>query len=119
MGFTHVKVSVQNPTRREKGREVELLIDTGAVISVIPKEILKEIGIRAIGRRKFRVFGGELIEREVGVVIMEYEDTCAGVTVAFGEEGDTPILGVTALETLGYQVDPVTKKLKKVELLIV
>jgi len=38
MGFTHVKISVQNPARRERGREVELLIDTGAVISVIPKE---------------------------------------------------------------------------------
>ena len=41
MGFTHVKISVQNPARRGKGREVELLIDTGAV-SVIPREILKK-----------------------------------------------------------------------------
>jgi len=30
---------------------------------------------------------------------------------------DTPILGATALECLGYQPDPVTKKLKPIELL--
>ncbi len=32
---------------------------------------------------------------------------------------DTPVLGVTALESLGYEVDPVTRKLKPVELLMI
>ncbi|GAI21288.1 unnamed protein product, partial [marine sediment metagenome] len=36
-----------------------------------------------------------------------------------GEKEDLPILGVTALESLGYQIDPVTKKLKPVELLMI
>jgi hypothetical protein len=34
----------------------------------------------------------------------------------FGEPDDTPVLGATALETLGYQVDPVSKRLKPTEL---
>jgi predicted aspartyl protease len=39
--------------------------------------------------------------------------------VIFGERGDAPVLGATSLEALGYQVDPVTKKLRPVELLMI
>jgi hypothetical protein len=37
----------------------------------------------------------------------------------FGEPGDAAVLGVTALEALGYQLDPVTKRLKLAEILMV
>ena len=36
----------------------------------------------------------------------------------FGEENDTQVLGVTALEELGMQVDPTTGELKPMELLL-
>ncbi|MEM3697348.1 MAG: hypothetical protein QXQ94_07605 [Candidatus Bathyarchaeia archaeon] len=39
--------------------------------------------------------------------------------VIFGEKGDTSILGATSLESLGFQVDPVTKKLKPIEFLMI
>jgi predicted aspartyl protease len=55
----------------------------------------------------------------VGAVIIKYKEAMAGVTVIFAEEKDTPVLGATALEALGYQVDPTTKQLKPVELLMV
>jgi predicted aspartyl protease len=38
--------------------------------------------------------------------------------VIFAEEADTPILGATALEAMGLQVDPVTKELEPLELLM-
>jgi hypothetical protein len=41
------------------------------------------------------------------------------VPIVFGEPEDIPVLGATALESLGYQIDPVSKKLKPVELLMV
>ena len=42
----------------------------------------------------------------------------AGVTVVFGAEGDPPIMGVTALETLGFEVDPVDGKLNRIDMLV-
>ena len=42
----------------------------------------------------------------------------AYTTVVFGEENDTQVLGVTALEELGMQIDPVTGELKPMELLL-
>ncbi|MBS7629139.1 hypothetical protein KEJ23_04095 [Candidatus Bathyarchaeota archaeon] len=45
-------------------------------------------------------------------------DTVAGTNVIFGEKEDTPLLGVTTLEELGLEVDPVTKQLKPAALLL-
>ena len=38
--------------------------------------------------------------------------------VVFGEENDAQVLGTEALEGLGFEVDPTTKHLKKVEAFI-
>ncbi|MBE0415155.1 MAG: hypothetical protein IBX36_01245 [Dehalococcoidia bacterium] len=118
MGFTYVKILVCNPFEQERQKEVELLIDTGATMSVIPRQILDGLGIKPVKRDSFRVFGGGGIERDIGPLLLKYEDRIAFTQVAFGEKDDTPVLGAIALETMGYQVDPVTKKLKRVDLLL-
>ncbi len=41
----------------------------------------------------------------------------ADVEVVFAQQDDAEVLGVTALESLGYEVDPVTQVLKPVSLL--
>ncbi|MEM2179058.1 MAG: aspartyl protease family protein [Candidatus Methanomethylicaceae archaeon] len=119
MSFTYVKVRVYNPADMSKSDVVELLIDTGAVFTSIPRSILEKLGLKPLGRRKLRVYGGGIVERDVGVAVFEYENTRAGAPVIFGEPEDTLVLGATSLEALGYQVDPVTKKLKPIELLMI
>ena len=52
-----------------------------------------EVGIELIGRRRM-------------------------ITVIFGETDDTTVLGVTALESFGLEVDPVRGTLKEAELLL-
>lgn len=118
MGLTYIRVSIYHPISWEKGEEVELLINTGGIVTVVPREILEELEVKPLGKREFRIFGGRVIEREVSGALIKYEDRYAVVPVAFGEERDTAVIGATALESLGYQVDPVTKQLKKVELLL-
>ncbi|MEA2089288.1 MAG: aspartyl protease family protein [Thermoproteota archaeon] len=118
MGFTHVKVTIINQATAQKS-DVKLLVDTGAALTSVPRKILHSLQIKPIGKRKLRLYGGEVIEREVGASIIRYGDVQAGVTIIFAEEEDTPVLGATALEALGYQVDPTTKQLKPVELLMI
>ena len=119
MGVVHVTVSVASPARPERAEEIELLVDTGAMLSVIPRAMLERLGLSPIGRRKFKGFGDQTIEREISVALLRYNGDAAGTSVIFGEEGDTPVLGVTALETLGYQVDPVSGRLNPTDLLLV
>ena len=117
MGFIHVDVEIANPAAPDVKESVRVLVDTGATLSVLPSSLLNKLGILPIDRRRFRGFGGA-IERAIGTVNMTYQDSTSGVTAIFGAEDDPPIMGVTALETLGLEVDPVGGKLNRVEMLL-
>ena len=117
MGFIHVNVDVANPANPDVSESVRVLVDTGAMLSVLPANVLDRLEVRPIQRRRFRGFGGSLT-RDIGTVIMSYEDCAAGVTAVFGAEDDPAVMGVTALETLGFEVDPVNGRLNRVDMLV-
>lgn len=118
MGFVRVKANISNVEEPEKVKEIELIVDTGAIYTVISKQILYELGIKTIGKRKFRLANGDIIERNVGICKVQIEELFTHSIVVFGEEDDFQILGVTTLEELGLQVDPVSGELKPMELLL-
>jgi predicted aspartyl protease len=94
-------------------------VDSEALFTSIPRPILERLGFKPITRQKLRVYGGRIVERDVGGAVVEYGERRAIVPIVFGEPDDTPVLGATALEALGYQVDPVSKRLKPTELLMI
>jgi clan AA aspartic protease len=118
MGFTFIKVRVYN-FDLSMWEDIEVLVNSGAIYTSIPRNILEKLGLKPIAKQKLRLFSAEVVEHDIGGVVVEYEGRKAIVPVIFGESGDIPVLSVTALESLGYQLDPVTKKLKPVELLMV
>lgn len=95
---------------------MEGIVDTEAIYSVIPKGKLEELGVKPIERRKFRAFGG-YVERDVSEVGMEIIGRRT-VTVIMGEDGDYVVLGVTALEPFGLEVDPMRGTLREAGLLL-
>ena len=117
MGFVHVTVQIASPTTPDVERQVDLLVDTGAIFSVIPRQVLEALGVQPVGRRRFRAFGG-VVEKEVGAALIKYRDDFAVMEVIFGERDDAPVMGVTTLETLGYRVNPSTGELEPTELLL-
>jgi len=119
MGFTYVKVKVANPLTPKKSEKVDLLVDSGAIFTSIPRDILGTLELKPVDREKLRVYGGAIVEREIGWALIEYGGKRRVVSVIFGEKEDTAVLGATSLESLGFQVDPVTKKLKPIEFLMI
>ena len=100
----------------ERGEKVlEGIVDTGVIYTVIPKEILEEIGVKPTEKRKFIAFGGE-IERELGEAIIELMGRSCTTKVIFGESRDLVVIGVYTLEGLGLEVDPISGKLKEATL---
>jgi predicted aspartyl protease len=118
MGFTYIKIRVYS-IDLTKWEDVEVLVDSGALFTSIPRFTLERLGFKPITRQKLRVYGGGIVERDVGGAVVEYGGRRAIVPIVFGEPDDTPVLGATALESLGYQVDPVSKRLKPTELLMI
>ena len=117
MGIVHVNVGLAKPFGLEPAEVVRVMVDTGATISVFPAGLLDRLGIQRVGQQRVRGFGGSVV-RSVGGVAMTYGDVTGVVPVAFGDDDDPAVMGVTALETLGYQVDPVRGELHRVEMLL-
>ena len=85
------------------------LADAGAIDCMVPGNHLKEIGIEPDGKRTYELADGT----EVVVVRVELMGEFVGVTAIFGKGGVEPILGVTALESVGIEVDPQNQRLKR------
>ena len=102
MGFVKVKVTLRNSEEPDRKEELEMVVDT-AMYSLVPGHILENIGIRPLERRVFTLANGERIERGFGGAIFEVEDRRGHAPVIFGEKEDKCLLGVTALEALGFR----------------
>ena len=118
MGYVKVKVKVRNIYEPKEEAELELLADTGAIYTIIQRKQLQTLNIKPRGKRRFKTTDGRIIEREVGLAEVEIQGQSTHSTIVFGEPKDTQVLGVTTLEELGLQVDPVTGELKPLELLL-
>ena len=88
------------------------------MLSVLPRPLLERLGIEAVYTQKARVFGGAVLERQVGVALFTYNGATGGVSVLFGEEDDQQVLGVTALEVMGLRVDPRSGELEHTDILM-
>jgi len=117
MGFLKVRDGLYNPAQPDKVVEIEALMNTGAVYSVVRRDFLEQLGVRPLERRRFKAFGGH-IERDVGEVGLVLLGRRRVVPVVFGEEGDVAVIGATALEIFGLEVDVVRGVLKEAELLL-
>jgi predicted aspartyl protease len=111
MGMFEVKVKLTNLAAPGRAEEAWLLVDTRATLSRIPRATLERLGVQPLSRLLFLRTDGSSIEREVAGIILAMGGRSAGLTVAVGEDGESAVLGLTALEALGFDVDPVAKKL--------
>ena len=117
MVLLKLRAGLYNPEKPERVVEVEGIVDTGAVYSVVRRDVLERLGVKPVERRRFRAFGG-YVERDVGEVGMVLMGRRRIVPVIFGEDGDPAVVGVTALEIFGLEVDVVRGVLKEAELLL-
>lgn len=112
MGTFRVDVEIENPARPGERHAVRsLLVDTGAELSWLPKDVLESLGVE---RRKvwhFRQADGTVLARWTGGVSVYLEGIWTQDEVVFGEPGDLVLLGSRSLEGLNLRIDPVSKRL--------
>ena len=113
MGATHVTVTIRNPAAPERAWEALFLVDTGATDSLVPRPHLEAIGLKPRGRRVYELADGREITMDVTVAEIEFMGETVGGTVLFGEPDAEPLLGVTALKSVGIEVDPANQRLKR------
>ena len=117
MGQFTVQVTVANPSDPARQAEVELLVDTGATLTWVSADLIQAIGAPLLSRRSFVLADGRRVERATAAAVVKLNGMEAGVTLVVAQPGDAQLLGATALETLGFAVDPEGRRLVPRELL--
>lgn len=118
MGFTHIDLDIGRPPNPDSWRTVRCLVDSGAVYSVIPGEILRSLGIQPIGEEEYELANGDVITRKRGMAAFRFEGRVGGADVIFGEDGDSNLLGAFTLEALGLALDPLRRELRPLRMLL-
>ena len=111
MGLTKLEIEIGNPSTPDVTEKMELLIDSGAIYSVIPAPVLDRLGIKPLGEQTFRLADGSKIVRKKGVALFKYNGHFGGADVIFGESGDSNLLGAFTLEALGLGLNPIKREL--------
>ena len=74
---------------------------------------LAAAGLVPIGRSAYELADGTVHEYEFGLAQIEFMGEVTAGRVIFGPDDVDPLLGVTALESVGITVDPANRTLKR------
>jgi clan AA aspartic protease len=118
MGITNKTLLVKENRKAASSTEVDFMVDSGAVYSLVPGEILDKLGIEPHREVKFSLADGTLISRKVGDAYFELNGEGASAPVIYGETGDTPLLGATTLEAIGLILNPFTRELYPMRMML-
>jgi predicted aspartyl protease len=111
VGLTVVSLDVANPANPTTRQPVDFLVDSGAVYSFVPRDILARLGIEPHSRQRFRLADGSTIERDRADAVYFYRNQRGAAPVIFGEPGDATLLGAVTLDSLGFVLDAVRRDL--------
>ena len=112
MGLTKVTTKLTHLTDSQKSYETTFLVTKGATDCMAPRDELEKLGILQEGRMSYELADGSVREYPFGLVRIEFMGETTAGRIIFGEPGSEPLLGVTALESVGIMVDPANKTLK-------
>jgi clan AA aspartic protease len=124
LGYIYVDAVFYNPIdytefvlgkrRLEDVKKISLraLVDTGATFPALPEDVVEKLSLPMYGEAEAETATGKEKVR-LALAIIQIEDRTAASYIIIRPRGTTPLIGVVALEQMGYRVDPVTGKLVK------
>jgi|GEM_PF-81477 len=114
MGLFQKRVRVSNSKEPDRFFEGNFWVDSGALYSQVPEDILHHIGIEPQLTRNLILADGRVNRRLLGYCNFRIEgiDETIPCLVVFAPKDSLFLLGVTALENFGVEIDPVNKELK-------
>ena len=118
MGITSAILTVREHRKSTKSAEVEFLVDSGAVYCLVPGKVLDELDIEPYKEMSFSLADGTSIKRKISSAYFEFEGEGGPAPVIYGEEGDTPLLGATTLESIGLVLNPFSRTLHPMRMLM-
>ena len=88
-------------------------MDMGAFDCLATREALESIGLTPRGEREYAPADGSEVGLEFAIAEVELMGEPTGAAIMFGDADVEPLLGVTVLESAGFNVDLRHDTLKK------
>lgn len=93
-------------------------MDSGAVYSVLRRPDWRALGLKPTRELEFVLADGTQLKREVSECIFELEGRRGTSPVVLGQSEDQALLGAVTLETLGLVLNPLTRRLQPMRMLL-
>ena len=116
MGTFRITVEIGDP-QGQRYEPVEMLVDTGATFTKVPRELLEGLGVPVESTYIAELADGSRIERTRGRTMIRLHGKEYPTPVTFGESGEQSLLGAMALEDAMLAVDPHARRLMPVNAL--
>ncbi len=117
MGVFHTHIQIGNLDGGDFA-QVEALVDTGAVTTLVPRPVLESVGIVPESRETFTMADGSRVAMDMAQVRARVDGRETITWVIFGDEGANPLLGAYTLEGVFMGVDPYNRRLIPLERLL-
>ena len=113
MELTHVTVALKGLGGSNGTYEGDFLVDSGATDCLAPAAKLREIGVQPVGTMVYELADRTKHEYPFGLVEIRFMGEITAGRVIFGPDDVEPLLGITALESVGITIDPASRTLKR------
>ncbi len=118
MGMTYVRAKMNRPDRRGPSIEERFLVDTGAIYTVLPEKTWRTLKLKPQRTVEFTLADGTIITRGVSECRFTIENQSATSPVVLGQAEDSPLLGAVTLETIGLMVNPLSREILPMRLML-
>ena len=106
-----VPVTLIHPEHRERAVDLDLLVDTGALYTLLPAEVVARLELRAVDDCQAQLASGERVVYPLGEVRVKLDGRERTTMFVAGPTGCPALLGALALEAFGMAADPVHQRL--------
>jgi clan AA aspartic protease len=111
MGTFSIPARLANIQHPEQRLTVDLLVDTGATWTMLPDEIVKQLGLTPTRQRAVTLANGQRVVYAAGQVAIQLNGEEVITLYLAGPSGCLALLGAVTLEEFGLAPDPVSKTL--------
>src|SRR5207248_7157555 len=87
VGMTELIVRIVNLADPARFADVEMVVDSGAIYSIVAARVLRSIGVEPRETQPFALANGASVRREIGDVRYEIEGRSGAAPVIFGRRG--------------------------------
>jgi len=116
MGIVFVEGTVIGPTG--KRAKLEFLVDSGATYTLLPYKVWRSIGLKPIDSVKCLLADGTPVELKVSECNIALPQGKRQTPVMLGKKGDAALLGMVTLEELRLVLNPFTRELQPMRMML-